>query len=462
MAKKYGTSLFIFRRDLRLPDNTGLSAALTQSETVIPCFIFTPEQIGPANEYRSLHAIQFMLESLGELNEDLNKKGSRLYLFYGSPATIVAKLLSAHAQAVFVNKDYTPYSKQRDQEIEEICRNRDVDFLSFDDALLHAPGEILNGQGKPYEIFTPFYKKSMAFPIPEPMTLPRGSFFSKPIPLEITHAQLKDMVPEATLTIYAPGGRKSARAILAHSQNFKDYAHTRDFPEYDTTLLSAHNKFGTVSIREVYQGLAQALGEHHPLIRQLYWRDFFYHIAWHYPQVFGHAFHKKFDQLPWSTSTSDFIRWCEGTTGFPLVDAGMRQLNQTGFMHNRARLIVGSFLVKDLHINWQWGEKYFAQQLTDYDPAVNNGNWQWVASTGCDHQPYFRIFNPWLQQKKFDPTATYIKRWIPELKHVDPKIIHSWYKQTEPIKGYPIPMLDHSKEAGHAKALYAQFIAKKA
>ncbi len=215
-----------------------------------------------------------------------------------------------------------------------------------------------------------------------------------------------------------------------------------------------HNKFGTVSIREVFHLVKKELSQNHPLIRQLYWRDFFTTIAWCYPHMFGHAFQRKFDQLPWNTSNADFKRWCAGMTGFPLVDAGMRQLNQTGFMHNRARLIVGSFLVKDLHIDWQWGEKYFAQHLIDYDPAVNNGNWQWIASTGCDHQPYFRIFNPWLQQKKFDPDCVYIKRWVPELRNKDPKIIHTWYNQKHPANGYPVPMLDHAKESIVTKELY--------
>ena len=301
--------------------------------------------------------------------------------------------------------------------IEDACKQKGIDFLSFDDILLHPPGTVLNGQGKPYEIFTPFFKKSTLLEVQKPFATPDGFYNTKKLPSELDRSAFERILPNLhgySISVHA--GRKNALTMLANIASFKEYALTHNIPAYDTTLLSAHNKFGTVSIREVYHSLADALTKHHPLIRQLYWRDFFYQIAWFHPRVFGHAFHEKFDRLAWSDNKAHFARWCEGTTGFPMVDAGMRQLNQTGFMHNRVRLVVGSFLVKDLHINWQWGERYFAQQLTDYDPAVNNGNWQWVASTGCDHQPYARIFNPWLQQKKFDPDCFYIRKWIPELE----------------------------------------------
>ena len=194
---------------------------------------------------------------------------------------------------------------------------------------------------------------------------------------------------------------------------------------------------------------------HIPLIKQLYWRDFFTQVAYHSPFVFGQPFHEKYSKLPWSNSEKAFTAWCTGTTGFPIVDAGMRELNATGFMHNRVRMIVASFLTKDLHIDWRKGERYFAQQLVDYDPAVNNGNWQWCASTGCDAQPYFRIFNPWLQQKKFDPQCIYIKKWVPELQKILPLTIHTWYKEdSPPIKNYPRPMVDHGVESKKAKELY--------
>ncbi len=220
-----------------------------------------------------------------------------------------------------------------------------------------------------------------------------------------------------------------------------------------TSRLSAHLKFGTCSVREVYYAIVQQLSPEHPLLRQLYWRDFFTHIAFHYPHVFGKAFHPQYDNLVWDNNRGHFQRWAEGTTGFPIVDAGMRELNATGFMHNRVRMIVASFLTKDLHISWRWGERYFAQHLVDYDPAVNNGNWQWAASTGCDAQPYFRIFNPWLQQQKFDPDCQYIYRWIPELNGIPATIIHKWYSKHVDAP-YPAPMLDHARESQIAKERY--------
>jgi deoxyribodipyrimidine photo-lyase len=218
-----------------------------------------------------------------------------------------------------------------------------------------------------------------------------------------------------------------------------------------------------VSVREIFHALIKQLGTKHPLVRQLYWRDFFTYLAYHKPSVFGHPYQEKYQHLEWNNNKKLFTTWCKGETGFPIVDAGMRELNATGFMHNRVRMIVASFLVKDLHINWLWGEKYFAQQLVDYDPAVNNGNWQWCASTGCDAQPYFRIFNPWLQQKKYDSECIYIKKWIPELISYSPKIIHNWFKESfdrlrmngqNKTKGYPRPIVDHKRQSDLAKKWY--------
>jgi deoxyribodipyrimidine photo-lyase len=220
-----------------------------------------------------------------------------------------------------------------------------------------------------------------------------------------------------------------------------------------TSQLSAHLKFGTISVREVFYTIAQTLDLEHPLTRQLYWRDFLTHIGFHFPRVFGHAFIEKFDSIPWEKDLQKFQAWAEGKTGFPIVDAGMRELNETGFMHNRVRMIVASFLTKDLRISWRWGERYFAQHLVDYDPCLNNGNWQWAASTGCDAQPYFRIFNPWLQQQKFDENCNYIYRHIPELRAVPAKILHEWHKKHYG-HFYPKPIVEHSEESKLTKALF--------
>lgn len=234
----------------------------------------------------------------------------------------------------------------------------------------------------------------------------------------------------------------------------KNYAETRDFPALQSTSqLSAHLKFGTVSVREVFYAVVQALGEEHPLLRQLYLRHFFTHIAYYFPKVFGHAFIDKFDKVAWDNNLEIFQAWAAGKTGFPIVDAAMRDLNATGNMHNRLRMVVASFLVKDLHISWRWGERYFAQHLLDYDPCLNNGNWQWAASTGCDAQPYFRIFNPWLQQQKFDPDCVYIYQWLPELRGVPAKVLHNWHK-THYGDFYPAPIIDHSQAAEITKARF--------
>lgn len=251
-------------------------------------------------------------------------------------------------------------------------------------------------------------------------------------------------------------GERMPSWILNEIDRFSTYMKVRDFPaKAGTTKLSAHLKFGTVSIREVYYAIKNRFGADHPLIRQLYWRDFYTQIGYHFPRVFKRSFRSKYDKLDWNYNETAFHRWCEGLTGFPIVDAGMRELNRTGYMHNRVRMIVASFLIKDLHIDWRWGERYFAQKLVDYDPAVNNGNWQWAASTGCDPVPYFRIFNPWLQQRKFDPNCEYIKENVPELRSFPPSIIHNLEKvQPDDLKNYPPPMVDHTTVKELTKAMF--------
>ncbi|MBA3751848.1 deoxyribodipyrimidine photo-lyase [Candidatus Dependentiae bacterium] len=459
MQPPYNTTLFIFRRDLRLEDNTALTKALKNSKEVIPCFIINPDQVGKSNNYRSMHGIQFMVQSLLDLNAWLNRHGTQLYLFHGQPDVVVSTLLeSLSIDAVYVNKDYTPYSKHRDETLARMCKEQGVSFYTEKDVLLHEPEEAVSAQGKPYQIFTPFFRKNSLLVVEKPVfeshTNYPARYTTKTIQGTLSISSLESLlVPHKTVNA-VQGGRTSSLGLLHSIKKFKDYATSRDFPEKDTTLLSASLKFGTLSVREVYYSIVEQLGPQHPLIRQLFWRDFFYHVAYFNPFVFGHAFQGKYDGLEWNTDRAAFTRWCEGTTGFPIIDAGMRQLKEVGYMHNRARLLTGSFLVKDLHCNWQWGERYFAQNLTDYDPCINNGNWQWVASTGCDHQPYFRIFNPWLQQKKFDPECIYIKRWVPELRNVAPHVIHTWFKQAHTIPGYPSPMVVHEREVVLTKNRY--------
>lgn len=457
MQKKYHKSLFIFRRDLRIEDNKGLIEAVANSDTVIPCFIFDPRQVGQENKYRSSNAIQFMLESLHDLEDQLKKHSGHLYLFYGHADEVVKKLIKDEdIDAIFCNRDYTPFSIKRDEALQHVCSKLEVAFEPCNDLLLHEPEAIKTGSGTPYSVFSAFYKNAHKLPIAKPENLKKSSFYTKKIDLAENATIYKKILKNENSEIASHGGTHNAHKILKHLTEQEEYTKERDFPALDsTTHLSAHLKFGTLSVRQTYYAIANALGGGHPLLRQLFWRDFFTHVAYHSPFVFGSAYHKKYNNLPWENDKKKFTAWCEGKTGFPIVDAGMRQLNATGFMHNRVRMIVASFLVKDLHINWLWGERYFAEQLVDYDPAVNNGNWQWSASTGCDAQPYFRIFNPWLQQKKFDADCKYIKKWVPELKDMPPKVIHAWFKENSPAsKSYPRPICDHTKESAMAKKMY--------
>ncbi len=446
----YSTSLFIFRRDLRLEDNTGLLEALRLSAQVIPCFIFDPRQIEP-HPYQSQPGLQFMLQSIQDLQQQLQSAGDKLALYQALPEQVVKQLAEQQQiQAVFINRDYTPFSRQRDDELAAACKQLGIALLAFPDSLLNESEQAVKMDKTPYKVFTAFYNNAKQFPVALPETLVRHNFLAAAA--EFSLDQLDVSVTEPAIK----GGRNQALAILDQLGDCADYQNTRDFPALDaTSKLSAHVKFGTCSVREVYYAITEQLGSEHPLIRQLYWRDFFTHIAYHFPQVFGRAFLEKFADLHWDNNPDYFQAWCAGKTGFPIVDAGMRELNATGYMHNRVRMITASFLVKDLHIDWRWGERYFAQHLIDYDPCVNNGNWQWAASTGCDAQPYFRIFNPWLQQLKFDRDCRYIYRWLPELQDFLPKTIHQWDKQHSACR-YPAPIIDHARESQLSKARFKQ------
>lgn len=453
MKQPHELSLFIFRRDLRLDDNTALINALASSKKVIPCFIFDPRQVNDSNRYKSAHCLQFMIESLKELEHEITRHNGVLYLFHGVAEVVVEKLLlKLPIDALFFNNDYTPFSTMRDNAIKKACADLERACITFDDLTLVPPHSFFNKQKKPYQIFTPFFNaaKKIAVQSPKKFTKPRTSaLFTDPIKLpsidlsrELTRRGKILTTKNELLAVH--GGRSKGLQILHEIGDFKNYSSTHDIPEISTTHLSAYLKFGAISAREAYYAISNKLGAHHPLIRQLYWRDFFTYIAYHFPRVFGHAFREKYDRSSWSTNRAHFDRWCAGNTGFPIIDAGMRQLNATGFMHNRVRMIVASFLAKDLQIDWRKGERYFAQQLVDYDPAVNNGNWQWCASTGADAQPYFRTFNPWLQQKKFDPECVYVKTWVPELRAHSARQIHGLHKTS--VDGYPAPMIEREKK----------------
>ncbi|MDH7554228.1 MAG: deoxyribodipyrimidine photo-lyase [Spirochaetota bacterium] len=454
MAKKYNLSLHIFIRDLRLDDNTALIRACELSNYVIPCFILDDRQLYN-NPYMGDNAVQFMIQSLKELTTELNKKGSRLYLFKGIAENIVEMLIKQEKiNAVFFNRDYTPFSIMRDGNIKEVCSRYTIDCNIYVDALMNEPEMVLSQDGRPYTIYSHYLKKARMFAVSSPLKNKFNNYYTKKIKSEEPQDILDTVTVNDNPNLFSKGGRNEALHLLSKIAHLQHYAKTRNFPAVQgTSLLSAHIKFGILSIREVYHTANKHLKIPDSFINELYWRDFFTSIAFHFPHVFKGAFHQKYDALQWTNDKEKFELWANGLTGFPIVDAGMRQLNTTGWMHNRVRMIVASFLVKDLHIDWRLGERYFATKLIDYDPSVNNGNWQWAASTGCDAQPYFRIFNPWLQQKKYDPDCKYIKHWIPELQTFPAKVIHNWY-DADIICDYPKPVVEHQRESAIAKLMY--------
>lgn len=452
---KYKRALHIFRRDLRIEDNTALNQALSNASEVVTCFIFNDAQV-KEHPYRSVNGLAFMIESLEELSKDIAAANGKLLLLHGSHEGEVSQLIKdLSIDAVFINKDYTPFSRKRDEAVQKACASLGVECIQCFDALLVDPETFAKDDGRPYTVYTPFFKKASKLVVSKPVPRVKGVLLDP----RYRGAQVvaRDFWPEVSaVDRRSLGGRSNALTILSKMSRFKQYDEERNLPALDgTTILGPHNKFGTVSIREVYHAVAKTHGEQHTLIRELYWRDFFTHIAWHFPKVFGHAFHSMYDNIKWSDDKSLLKAWCAGKTGFPIVDAGMRELVATGFMHNRVRMIVASFLVKDLHISWREGEQFFAKHLTDYDPAVNNGSWQWAASTGCDAQPYFRIFNPWLQQKKFDPDCVYIKKWVPELRQLPSAYIHTMYEQdiTRSVD-YPEPIVEHATQKIHAEEMF--------
>ncbi|MEC4749329.1 deoxyribodipyrimidine photo-lyase [Methylomicrobium sp. Wu6] len=447
---RHRLSLLIFRRDLRLEDNCGLNAALQLSERVLPGFIFDPRQIEP-HPYQSLPGLRFMLQALTDLQQQCLAAGGELAFFHGGPCGVIRELFAKQKiDAVFINRDYTPFSRRRDDEIAETCRELGIVLHVLPDALLNEPEDAVKNDGMPYKVFTAFYQKARQIPVKLPCALAGSNFMNLDTGVPLEQCVLPDQQEQNMM----PGGRSHALALLNQLGRLADYQQSRDYPALDTTSrLSAYLKFGCCSVREAYYAILTQLGGEHPLLRQLYWRDFFTHIAYYFPFVFGRAFVEKFEAVEWDDHSGRFEAWCEGRTGFPIVDAGMRELNETGFMHNRVRMIAASFLVKDLHIDWRWGERYFTRHLVDYDPCVNNGNWQWAASTGCDAQPYFRIFNPWTQQQKFDPDCRYITRWLPELREFPAERLHRWDKKHS-VCGYPAPIVDHATECRIAKARF--------
>ena len=445
-------SIFIFRRSFRLSDNIGLINALKNSKKVLPIFIFTPEQI-KKNTYKSNNAIQFMIESLNELNKDLKEKKSKLYFFYGKQHKIISKInKEIKIDSVYVNRDYTPYAIKRDKKIKKTCEKNNIKFFEFEDILLRPVGSIKSNDNV-YLKFTPYFRACAKIRVNKPIKNLYSNYFKKKIKCEYK----KDInnFYKFNEHILIRGGRKEALLKLNKINNFKKYNDKRNILSISTTHLSAYINFGCISIREVYHKFKKKLQNNNQLISQLHWRDFYYNICFFHPHVIGKSLKSKYDDIEWDNNSNLFNKWKEGKTGYPVVDACMRELNTTGYMHNRGRLIVASFLVKILLVDWRKGEKYFATQLTDYDVSVNNGNWQWVSGSGADSQPYFRIFNPWLQSKKFDENCEYIKKWIPELSEVKNNDIHKWdLKYNLYNKVYIKPIVNYKEKRLNTLKIY--------
>ncbi|MFT4969720.1 MAG: deoxyribodipyrimidine photo-lyase [Chitinophagales bacterium] len=430
-------SIFWFRRDLRIHDNHGLFEALKNGSTVIPIFIFDTEILDKLDDKTDAR-VEFIHDELNKINSVLIASGSCLKVFHSSPLIAFSEIFENHdIDTVYCNHDYEPYAIIRDQTIQSLCEIKEVKFKSLKDQVIFERDEVTKDDGKPYTVFTPFSKKWKA-------ALSHDSFNS--FPSEDLIHNFWQSKKEQIISLQELGFK--SRQIEFPDRDpklsiIKKYDQTRNFPaQLGTTRISVHLRFGTISIRELAQ---KAQKNNETYLNELIWREFYMMILWHFPHVVKDAFRAKYDKIDWRNNEREFEVWCKGETGFPIVDAGMRELNATGFMHNRVRMIVASFLVKDLLIDWRWGEAYFAQKLLDFDLSANNGGWQWAAGSGCDAAPYFRIFNPESQQKKFDPDFKYIKKWVPE--YLDDSI-------------YPSPIVDRKLSRERALSAYREVVNK--
>ncbi|HMF70839.1 MAG TPA: deoxyribodipyrimidine photo-lyase [Flavitalea sp.] len=421
-------NLYWFRRDLRLHDNAGLYYALKSGVPVVPVFIFDRNILDDLEE-KADRRVTFIHKAITKMQENLVSKGSTMEVHYGTPINVFKELLTKYkVEDIYTNHDYEPYAKDRDDEIKKLLINNNIGFYTYKDQVIFDKDEILKENGRPYTVFTPYSKRWLAIVT---------KFYLKPYPVTQYEKNFYKQKPIAVPSLQSMGFLETEIAFPDESPAVSliaQYEKQRDYPGIEgTTKVGVHLRFGTISIRDL---TATAISLNDTYLKELIWREFYQMILWHFPKVGkGQAFRAEYENIRWRNDETDFKRWCKGSTGYPLVDAGMRELNETGFMHNRIRMVAASFLTKHLLIDWRWGEAYFAGRLLDYDLASNNGGWQWAAGSGCDAAPYFRIFNPYLQTKKFDPEFKYIRKWVPEFEEFT----------------YPRPIIEH--EAARKRCL---------
>lgn len=436
MIGKRDLTLFWFRRDLRLEDNAGLYHALKNNKNVLVLFIFDTDILDRL-ENKEDKRVEFIHSALLKLQEQLIRAGSSLLVLHGCPAELIMKLTEKYSvKNLYCNHDYEPDTIERDKKIKELLSKKGIGFFSSKDQVVFDRSEIIKDDGTPYSIYTPYMRKWKS---------KLNDFYLNPYPSEKLFKNLFKTGPFTIPSLKKIGFRTTTSHFanpIFNEELISNYHESRNFPFIEgTSRLSLHLRYGTISIRQLAK---KALKLNDQWLNELIWREFYMMILFHFPHVVKGAFKKQYDAIPWMNDEGLFDKWCKGETGYPIVDAGMRELNATGFMHNRVRMIAAGFLVKHLMIDWRWGEAYFAEKLTDFDLAANNGGWQWAAGSGCDAAPYFRIFNPVEQTKRFDPEFNYIRKWVPEFEELT----------------YPKPVVDHKFARARVLATYKKTLAK--
>ncbi|MEY3922250.1 MAG: hypothetical protein RL634_2011 [Bacteroidota bacterium] len=435
--KKPEISIFWFRRDLRLHDNHALFQALQAGYPVLPIFIFDPNILDKLDKpYQA--RVQFIHETLTSIHQQLLKQGTGIKILIDTPLNAYKKLIHEYdVKHVYTNRDYEKYAIERDHTIADFLRSHQIGFSDFKDQVIFEKLEVAKDDGTPYTVFTPFSRKWKSHLLNHPITsFPSDKYFNK------FYKQNQEELPSLSKIGFKNTGIEFPSKVFP-LDIIKQYSKQRDYPSINgTSKLGVHLRFGTISIRELAK-VAASLNE--TFLNELIWREFYQSILFNFPHISeGFSFKKEYDKIQWRNNEEEFDKWCKGQTGYPIVDAGMRELNQTGFMHNRVRMIVASFLTKHLLIDWRWGEAWFAAKLLDHDFAANNGGWQWAAGCGCDAAPYFRVFNPYLQTEKFDKEGKYIRKWVPEFDSLE----------------YPQPMVDHNFARKRCLDTYAKYLSK--